>query len=117
MLNEVPGGPALRAYGPLKLNGPDSGNHSIVFSPQGRGQLLLLDGGCTLEQDRGYALEFSCLSESIRGMALASLIAHDENPVERHFALLQLTGRPRDCMHQPAFAVCWTAARPARTAA
>jgi hypothetical protein len=100
--NAVANGPALLASGSLSLAGPAGGNHSVVFRAPSQGQQkLLLDGAWTPPREGGYAIEFWCPSEAVRGMALLSLIAQEDDPVEKHTLLLQLTGQPRECLHQP----------------
>ena len=99
--NEVPGGPSLRAFGPVRLAGAAGGNHVVEFRPRQKEQYLLMDGTWTLNPAGGHAVELWCLSETISGMAVVSLIAAENDPVEKHLLLLQLTAQHGDCVHQP----------------
>jgi hypothetical protein len=99
--NEIPDGPPFKAVGPIRLAGADGGNHAVVFPPRQKDQYLLMDGTWTPKSSGGHAVEFWCLSETISGMAVLSLIAKDDDPVEKHLLLLQLTAQHGDCVHQP----------------
>lgn len=99
--NEIPGGPPFRAFGGVHLAGAAGGNHAVVFPPKQKDQYLLMDGTWTPNPAGGHAVEFWCLSETISGMAVLSLIAKENDPVEKHLLLLQLTAQHGDCVHQP----------------
>ncbi len=98
--NEIEGGPAFRAGGPVRLDDGQAGNHTLVFAPQAAEQRLLLDGNWDMKADTGYAVEFWMRPERIRLSAIVSLIA-DAPPTEpeRHLFLLQLMDRSQRWLH------------------
>jgi hypothetical protein len=99
--NEVAGGPALRAAGPLALAGAPGENRSVVFAPKQPEQALVLDGTWAPPRDQGFAVELWLLSERFRLSALVGLVADAKGRAERHVSLIELLGRSHALLYEP----------------
>jgi hypothetical protein len=100
--DEVPGHPALRANGPVKLIGTGDHNRCLEFGPDEDEQSLEMDGLWGPPSDPGYAVELWVLPGRIGHAALASLIAPGP-PAEdyKHLFLVELTASDRQSLLAP----------------
>jgi hypothetical protein len=99
--NELPGRPALRATGPLRLAGAPGENHSAVFGPTPDEQHLVLDGSWAPPRQTGYAVELWVLPEEFNASTLVSLTARAREEEQNHTFLVELTGRSHHLVHEP----------------
>ncbi len=99
--NEVPGGPPLRATGPIRLSPPSMGNRTVVFGGERDVKYLSMDEPWHTVRPPGYAVELWFLSEAIGHTALVSTtVPADTN---FHQFLLEMTSKDRgSLLHQPA---------------
>jgi hypothetical protein len=88
--NAVPGGPALRATGAVRVAGSADGNGCAVFAADGGVKYLELDGGWEPPRDPGYAVELWALAEEYNYSTLVALLAPMDNHNDGHFSLLEL---------------------------
>jgi hypothetical protein len=98
--NEVPGGPSLRAVGPVKLAGAPGANHGVLFGTTTAEQFLDLDGSWS-PNPAGYAVELWALSEGFNASTLVSLISRAAEPAQDHSLILELTGVSHFLIHDP----------------
>jgi hypothetical protein len=104
--NEVAGGPALRAFGGIKLERSPGGNGWAYFRPDHHTQAFWMDGEWTPPRAGGYAIELwvqaDLPSPNAYGQtALVSLIAKDDSKATNHLAYLELAARGRRFPHEP----------------
>ena len=100
--NEIPGRPALRAYGPLRLTGPTLGNRSVAFSGGEAVQYLSMDGPWRATRRPGYAIELWYLTEQIGHSALVSMTVPADSNFHQFLLALTSKDRGRSSLHQPA---------------
>jgi hypothetical protein len=106
--NELEGGTALRANGPVGLGGVSAGNGHAVFKAGEPQQFLSTASLWSLPREPGHAIELWFLSE---GISQASLIGFfppkDYLPLGKrgrhvHTFLLELTAHDRQSLYKPA---------------
>jgi ferric-dicitrate binding protein FerR (iron transport regulator) len=88
--NEIPGGPPLRAVGPVRVVGEGRGGGCAVFDPGKAPKFLALDGLWDLSGDPGYAVELWVMSEEYNHATLVALLAPMANQGSGHLSLLEL---------------------------
>jgi hypothetical protein len=106
--NEVPGGPPLRASGPVDVARGPAGNGCLVFRADAAEQFLTTDGPWELPRAPGHAVELWFLSE---GISHASLVGFFP-PMKRtnmagqrryvHSFIVELTVDDRPTLYRPA---------------
>ncbi len=102
--NELPGRPALRAHGPIRLTDAPGDNRSVVFKAGETGQYLAMDGLWGPSRYPGYAIELWFLPEAIAHATLAGLfVPSDGKHVEhvKHLLIAELTAQTRQTFHPP----------------
>jgi hypothetical protein len=101
----IPGRPALRVIGPVRLSDPGPGsqaNRSICFQPGAPGQYLEMDGTWAPAGSPGYAVELWFQTEAISHAALASLSEPTDTAHVKHQFITELTALTRQTLHPPA---------------
>jgi hypothetical protein len=98
--NQVDGGPALRAVGPVRLAGAAGENLGVEFVNDSADQFLMLTSPWEPSDQVGYAAELWFVSSSIAHAALASLVVPADS--NHHYLLLELTSRSRLTLFKPA---------------
>jgi hypothetical protein len=88
--NEVPGGPPLRATGPVGVADAAPGNGCAVFGAGRAVKYLELDGLWEPPCDPGYAVELWAMPEEYNHATLVALLPQMANRSTRHFSLLEL---------------------------
>jgi hypothetical protein len=104
--NEIPGRPALKALGGVKLDGPLGGNRWARFRPADHTQAFLMDGEWVPPRAAGYAIELWVQADrpsrnAYGQTALVGLIAKEGKKDESHLAYLEFTARGRRSPHEP----------------
>jgi hypothetical protein len=104
--NAVADGPALRAFGDIKLQRSPGGNGWAYFRPDHHTQAFWMDGEWTPPRAHGYAIELwvqaDMPSPNAYGQtALVSAIAKDDSKATNHLAYLELAARGRRIPHEP----------------
>lgn len=110
--NEVPGGPLLRATGPIELATTSETNRCALFKGGQETQYLEMDELWEPSRTTGFAIELWFLTEAIEHAALASLLSPKDT--NHHLSLVELTSRNRLSLYRPAsvrFLYRWPASR------
>jgi hypothetical protein len=106
--NEVPGGPPLRANGPVELTGGQGGNGCAIFRAGEPDQFLSTDALWELAREPGHAVEMWFLSEGISNATLVGLfppkdhLAPGKHGRFVHTLLVELTAHDRGSLFKPA---------------
>lgn len=97
--NEVPGRPALRATGPLKLAGVAGVNRSVEFPHTRVEQHLIMDESWTPPRGSGYAVEAWALPEEVGMGTIVSLTSRADEAAQKHVFIMELAGRGHHLVH------------------
>jgi hypothetical protein len=98
--NEIPGRPALRSTGPIRLGaGPDGNRWAEFRAEQGR-QFLELRELWNPTWHPGFAVEFWFMPVAIGYSSMVSIVA--PRNTNRHAFLMELTSLVRKSIHKPA---------------
>jgi hypothetical protein len=104
--NEVASGPALKAFGGVKLERSPGGNSWARFQSNAFTQALRMDGVWSLPRTDGYAIELWVQADlpsqnAFSQTALVGLIERANDKAQKHLAYLELTARGRRSAHEP----------------
>jgi hypothetical protein len=106
--NEIPGGPPLRAKGPLTVVSDTGGNGSVVFEAGAAEQFLTTDDPWELAREPGHAVEFWFMPERFEHAGLVGLFPPLElNPPGfatryAHMLFVELLAYQRQSLHPSA---------------